>query len=700
MTKKKSSNRKYRKSKYNVRSSKKKDIGDKVFDRRLLVLLIGVILLFILLFAKLLQVMVINSKLYKKTLKELSYTIVEGTSAPRGRIYDRNYNVIVDNKAVKTIYYKKNAGITAKKEIELAYTVSSHINLNYDKLTEEEMRLFYLEKYPDKLKKRITSEEWKLYEGRKLTNNDIKKLKLERIKKEELDAFSEEDKKAAYLYYLMNNGYSYDEKSIKTGDSVTEDEYAYIAENTQALNGFGTKLDWERTYPYGDVFRMVLGTISSTEEGIPASEKSDYLAKGYSLNDRVGLSYLEKVYESYLRGTKEKYQVVNSHELKLVSSGKRGNDIVLSIDINLQREIENILKEQTANAKGELNTNYYDHSSVIIQDPSTGEILAMASQKLVNGEFVDNTASILISPITPGSVVKGASMLVAYNTGAIKIGEYLVDECIKVAGTPQKCSYHTLGRINDITALAKSSNVYQFKAAIRVNGQEYFNGMRLNFNQKAFDTYRNMYHSFGLGVKTGIDLPTESAGFTSKDVAAGNLLDFVMGQYETYTPMQLSQYVTTIANGGERLEPHLLKEVHEATDGEELGKVTYSVSRKVLNTIDTTPEYMARVKEGFYAVMHQDGGYGRGYIEDYLDAAGKTGTSQSFLDTDKDGKIDTETITSSFIGYAPANNPKMSIIVTSPNSSHPNSSTDYASLVTMRITKAVASKYFEYYPMQ
>lgn len=93
--------------------------------------------------------------------------------------------------------------------------------------------------------------------------------------------------------------------------------------------------------------------------------------------------------------------------------------------------------------------------------------------------------------------------------------------------------------------------------------------------------------------------------------------------------------------------------------------------------------------------MHAQGGYGRGYVEDSLDAAGKTGTSQSFLDTNNDGVIDTETITSSFVGYVPATKPKYSIMVTSPNSSHPNSNSNFASLVTLRITKEVTKKYSE-----
>ena len=221
--------------------------------------------------------------------------------------------------------------------------------------------------------------------------------------------------------------------------------------------------------------------------------------------------------------------------------------------------------------------------------------------------------------------------------------------------------------------------------------------MKLHFNQHSFDLYRDMYHQFGLGVKTEIDLPVESKGVTTKDKAAGNLLDFVMGQYETYTPLQLSQYITTIANGGERLQPHLLKEIRSSSNTDEIGALETTVEKRVLNGINTKPEYMARVKQGFIAVLNSPGGYGVGYMDKGMHPAGKTGTSQSFIDTDGDQRIDTETITSSFIGYAPYENPKMSIVVTSPDSSHPNSNTNYASLVTYRITQEVSNLYRQMY---
>ena len=677
-----------------MRKRKQKTNYDKIINKRVIIFLIITLVLFFIVLVKLVNVMVIDKDKYSKNLNNLTYSRVLGTSSPRGRIYDRNYNIIVDNKSLKTITYQKIKGTSNLEMIEVARKVVSHLNLDYDKLTKRSKKEYLCvidKKYCDSL---VTQKERDKVSQKKMTSNELQELKYERIPDEKL-IFSEEENKVAHLYYLMNKGYTYEEKIIKS--DATNEEYAYISENNVELTGFKTKLDWERVYPYGDVFKTLLGKVSTSTQGIPAEEKDYYLEKGYSLNDRVGISYIEKQYEEYLRGEKAIYEVVNTYETKLVKEGNRGKDIVLSIDINLQREVERILAEHIISAKSEPNTEYYDRSSVIIQDPNTGEILAMAGKKYVNGTIIDDTPSLLTSPITPGSVVKGASMLVGYNTGAIHIGERLLDECIKVAGVAEKCSYRTLGVIDDITALAKSSNVYQFKIALRVNGQEYYRNMKMNFNQGAFDIYRKMYHSFGLGVKTQIDLPVESLGYTSKDRAAGNLLDFVMGQYETYTPIQLSQYITTIANGGARLQPHFLKEVHSSSDTDEIGKLEFVVDKKVLNYIETSPEYMARVREGFIAVLNSPGGYGVGYMNWNMKPAGKTGTSQSFIDTDGNGVIDTETITSSFLGYAPYDNPKMSIVVTSPDSSHPNSNIDYASLVTYRITQRVTEKYSEMY---
>jgi len=661
-----------------------------IINKRIFIFFIVIGVFSLVLFSKLFSVMIIDNKIYSEKLDSLMGKRITLNRAPRGRIYDRNYNVIVDNKAINVIVYKREKGTTIEEMIKLAYEVSKHLELDITKFNLRAKKEFYLAKYSDICKKKITEKEKDLLKQRKLSNKDIEKLKIERITLDELNIFKEEDLRAGYLYYLMSKGYSYEEKIIKS--DVSDKEFAYISENSEKLEGFSTKVDWERVYPYGDSLRTILGSVSSSSQGLPSEEKDYYLKLGYSLNDRVGLNYLEKQYEEYLRGEKSEYQAVNSHELKLIKEGKMGNDVVLSIDMNLQLEVEKLIDEQLYKTKNEANTEYYDHSSVIISDPNTGEILVMASRKLVGDKIIDNVNSVLISPITPGSVVKGASMLVGYETGAIHFGEKMLDECVKISGAPAKCSsVLDLGVIDDIMAMAKSSNVYQFKTAIRVNGQEYYREMKLNFNQKAFDTYRNMYHAFGLGVKTGIDLPIESKGYSSVDKSAGNLLDFVMGQYETYTPVQLLQYVSTIAMNGNRIKPHLLKEVRDSS-----GEVLYKAPTEVLNIVDVKRENLKRVQEGFYAVMHMPGGYGNWYTDDKMDAAGKTGTSQSFIDTDNDGVIDTETITTSFIGYAPFNSPKVSFMITSPNCSHINGSTyDFVSLVNYRLTREVTKKYYE-----
>ena len=680
------------------RKERKYTVNGNTYKKRFLFLGSVLVVLFLIITLRLYGVMLRNQSYYEDELTTLATTIVEGPSSPRGRILDRNGKVIVDNKAVKTIYYNKDKSRGTKEEIELAYLVSSHLSLDYDKVTDRNKREFFVAKNSSDMGDRITDEEWEKYNQRKLDSDDIYELKIERVTDDELAAFTEEDTKASYLYYLMNKGYSYDDKVIKNRD-VTDEEYAYIAENNEDLPGFNTKLDWERVYNYGDTFRTILGNIGE----IPSEEKDEYLAKGYSLNDIVGTSYLEEQYEEYLRGTKAIYKTINSHELELVSEGKRGNDIVLTIDIDLQQQLEAILNEEILATKGQPNTEYYKRSYAVIQDPNTGEILAMAGREAVSDgsggyKTIDCTTGIMTDPMTDGSVVKGASMLVGFNTGAITPGEYQVDECIKIAGTPKKCSWKTLGRINDIDALALSSNVYQFKTAMKVAGATYQYNKPLVINESAFDTYRNTFKEFGLGVETGIDLPVESLGYSSNNRAPGLLLDFVMGQFDTYTPIQLSQYISTFANGGSRLQPHLLKDVHKSTDDSSLGETIYSFKPNVLNTVNTKPEYLNRVKEGFYAVMHKSYGLGRGYIDDSHDPAGKTGTSQSATDTNDDYINDTDTVSTAFVGYAPASSPKMSIVVTSPNSTWENPRNSYSTLVTKRISKRASDAYFALYP--
>ena len=686
-----------------VSLNKKNKLGNKdlslLITKRYHFLIVLIIILFLIISIRLFKLQIIDYEDYQSKLTIATEKTVEGTSAPRGRIYDRNYNLLVDNEAVKTIYYKKQTGITTKEEITLAYKIADMIEVDYSSLSTYRLKNFYYQNNFESCQALITNEERDQYKKRKLTDKDLLDLIFSRITEEDLSNYTEIDKEAAYIYYLMNKGYSYAEKIIKN-KNVSEVEYAKISENIDNLKGFNTKLDWVRIYLYGSTFKSILGTVSSDTQGIPEELANIYLKKGYSLDDRVGISYLEYQYEDYLKGTKPIYKVGKNNNYEIVSFGSRGNDIVLTIDIELQKYLEDTLSKEVMSTSYEPNTPYYNRSFAIISNPKTGEILAMSGKQVRTTdsgtkEIVDYTPGVVTLPVTPGSVVKGASMLVGYKYGAINIGDIQTDECIKIKDTPEKCSWRTMGDIDDLYALRYSSNVYQYKIAIKVGEGNYEYNKPLKIKKDAFDKYRSMYQSFGLGVKTGIDLPVESLGYTGTSILPGHLLDFAIGQYDTYTPIQLSQYINTIANGGQRLKPYLLKEVYSPSANKEevFGELIYANSKKVLGTIPVEEKYIDRVRLGFNQVITD--GLGYGYMGDYYNSSGKTGTSESFIDTNSDGVVDTETITTSFVGYSPSDNPKMSIVVVSPDISTPES--NYQSNATKRISASLVNKYFELY---
>ena len=647
---------------------------------------------FLIVVISLFKLTIIDNKIYNSKLKKLTSSIIYGDTSPRGRIYDRNHKLLVDNKSVPVILYKKPSKISSIEEINLAYKMANIVDIDFSDLMIINLKEFWIVQNKKMANNKITNEEWNKLKNRIIDQEDIKKIKLERITDEDLKSYNDNDKKAAYIYYLMNKGYFYQEKIIKK-DNISDTEYAYIAEHKRDLPGFDVSYRWERVYPYGDVFRTILGNISS----ISIENKNEYISKGYSLSDTVGVSYLEKQYEDILKGTKDKYKLENN-ELILVENGKKGNDIVLTIDIELQKEIDNILEREIIKAKKENATKYYNHSYVVIQEPNTGEILAMSGKQVVKSgkkyKTYDVTQEILTNPITPGSVVKGASMSVGYRTNAIKIGERMNDSCIKIYGKPAKCSWKKLGNINDISALAYSSNIFQFKTAMKVDNYKYIYNGKYTAKKETFDIYRSIFNQFGLGVKTGIDLPIESVGNIGKDISSDLLLNFAIGQYDTYTTMQLSQYMTTFASNGNRYKPHLLKSVY---DGEHnnFDKLLYEVKPVVLNKIDLDQKYIDRIKEGLKAVLKY--GTGKNIMGNISKPSGKTGTSESFLDTNHDGKIDTETLSNAFVGYAPYDNPIMSLAVVSPDLVDPKSKSSSRSYLNHRLTRLISEKFFELY---
>lgn len=639
---------------------------------------------------RLLSTTVFQHAYFQNHVRNATLQEVTLNSAPRGKIFDRNHNVIVDNVTVKTIYYQKPPRVTMRQELETIEKLLELVEIDPPPLTENQLIDYFVLLNPEDTRALLTDAEQTAFEERRMTRSERDSLIRERVKEAEMMDFDETKKHHLAILRLMNRGYRHEPKILKN-QGVTDVEYISVLENVDRLNGINARLEPKRYYPHGNVFRTMLGRVSSSETGLPLELKEYYLANGFSLNDQVGISNLELQFEDILRGIKPVYQLNRDNQFERIRPGRRGQDIVLTIDIELQRYVERVLTEEIRRAKREPNTRHFNRSFVIITEPSTGEILAMSGKQMNDrGQIVDFTPGIITQPVTAGSVVKGASMIVALNEGAFRIGERVMDECIRLRATPIKCSWRPLGMVDSISAMAMSSNVYQFKAAMRVAGANYVPGGPLIIRRPVFDIYRSTFAEFGLGVPTNINFNNESLGNRGSGGHAGAILDLAIGQYDTYTPLQISSYINTIANRGTRKQLSLLKSIYESDTYNDLENLVFNFEPTVLGVVNTTNRYMEEVIRGFRAVMTN--GTGIGAMGRAPTPAGKTGTSQSFIDTTGDGRVDTETISTAFVGFAPMNNPQMTVTVISPDVS--TSGADFRTGVNRRISARVSTFFF------
>ncbi|MFP7471228.1 penicillin-binding transpeptidase domain-containing protein [Niallia taxi] len=321
-------------------------------------------------------------------------------------------------------------------------------------------------------------------------------------------------------------------------------------------------------------------------------------------------------------------------------------------------------------------------------EPKTGRILAMSGQVYdrKTKKFTDYTPGTFTYAFEQGSVVKGATVLTGYQTGVRDIGETELDEVMRFKGSGTFSSYQSMGVLNDLKALERSSNVYMWKTAIEMMDGKYIPNGTLNINPDKIEQIRYYFNQFGLGIPTEIGFPNETAGIKGKNIST--YFQIAIGQLDTYTPMQIAQYITTIANGGYRMKPQLVKEIREADNTDNgLGKVVDEIEPVVLNKIDMNDEMLERVQQGFRQVTHGSQGTARSYFaNEAYDAAGKTGTSEFY-------KKGVKTWNLSFAGYAPYDNPQISIAVIVPNAyldgyAQPHSA---ANVISQRVFRA----YFE-----
>lgn len=635
-------------------------------------------------------------------LVQRTETTTAKKSVPRGSIYDSQGRILVGNKPKLAINYTRPADVKASTMLEIAKKLTTLISVDASELKERDLKDYWVATNPDKVDSLLTADEKKKIAKENLSTSQTYEMQLEHIPADELN-YSDAEKQVIAIFTKMNSAYALSTVTLKN-EGVTEQEVAKISERLGELRGVDVDSDWDREYPMGDMLKTILGTVSSEKTGLPSDKVKSLLAQGYSLNDRVGTSYLEEQYETVLSGTKTvvksqtntKGEVVNTTE---TYPGKGGSNLVLTIDTEFQKKIEEIAKKSVE----EMTDPAADRVYIVVMNPKNGDILGITGKKKKFDEnfhstgVEDDALGAINNSFGMGSVVKPATVLSGYMDGAITLDDNtIVDEPIEFEASKPKSSWFNRNgkmELTDLDALERSSNVYMIKLAMKMGGQTtYEKGGRLNINLSLFDKLREYYAQFGLGVRTGIDLPNEGKGYNGGTADAFSALDFAFGQFDLYTPLQLAQYMSTIANGGTRIAPRLVKEIHETSPSGGIGNLEDVVPTKIMNSIQVSKEILDHIKEGLYRVTHGENGTSATTFRTYSpQVAGKTGTTEAFYSGPNPAYKNEAVENSSFISYAPYDNPEIVVAVVAPYFKD-GSPSDYAAKVAKQVYDAYFAK--------
>ncbi|MFC9539116.1 peptidoglycan D,D-transpeptidase FtsI family protein [Lysinibacillus sp. NPDC056959] len=651
---------------------------------RMNVLFFAIFIVFSLLIFRLGYMQIVKGEDYVREL-ERKEEVPVNTSVPRGRMYDRYGRILVDNQPENAITYTKMPTTTTEEMLEIAEKLAQLIEQPINRVTLRDKQDFWIIKNHDAAYEKVTdAEEKKIRAQENIStsqiNGEIDKLVRERITNEELLQLTDKDMEVLAIFREMVSGYNLSPQIIKS-ENVSDSEFAIVSERLTELPGVNTTTDWKRLKLSS---LAILGRTTVPAKGIPKEKLHYYLARDYSRNDRVGESYIEAQYEDLLQGQKTVVKNITNKKGQVVDTvttyeGKPGKDLVLTLDSELTAELDKIVEEELLKVKSQGASALLDRAFLVMMDPNTGDVISMNGKKIEKNpetgknEVVDYSYGTFTTAYEAGSAVKAATLLTGYSQGVITPSTILGDEPITLAGTkPKKSVFNQSGYISmdGLRALEQSSNVYMFKTALLINGTPYSYGMPLRLNDDTFPKMRNSYAQFGLGVKTGIDLPNEVSGVQGPTgpTYGGKALDLAIGQYDTYTPLQLAQYISTIANGGYRIQPHVVKEIREpSTDGQSLGQLVTEIGPTILNQINNSSDEINYVKQGLRRVYTGANGTAKRHFANApYTAAGKTGTAEVMYYGDLRQYWGQYSLTYTHVGFAPYEDPEIAYAVVIP----------------------------------
>lgn len=621
-----------------------------------------VVVLLIMLIARLAYLQIFNGSKYVADV-ERTDTTTETSNVQRGMIYDSTGKELVGNESHQAIQYTKGVNVLSSTLRKTADHLGKYLTVSTSTLSTQDQADYYLANTKNLTKVENSIKDHSEYGSKALYSLAVKKV----TKTVDL---SKSERNAAQIFSLMSGAYELSTVYLKESD-VSNKEIAEIGEHLSEFPGVKVGTSWSRDYPEGNSIKSIAGTVSSAKSGLPSDEVNILLAQGYSRNDSVGQSYLEKAYDPILKGTKSQTRVevtgddTIKKEVKQYA-GKKGDNLILSINAAFQKQVQADTRSAVTSAGGESTGGY-----VVVMNPNTGAVLALAgvNRNTSTGKVTDNALGTINEPIVMGSVVKGAMVTGALMDGVITpSNSTLTDKPIKLAGTSAKASWFNKAGGQDIsldasTALEVSSNSYMMQLAMKEGGFKYSSGSALTMGTGVFAKMRGYFQQFGLGTDTGIDIPGESSGYTGPSTQSdiGKALDLAFGQYDAYTTIQVAQYISTIANGGYRIAPHVVSQIRGTSNNGGLGKLQETIEPKILNYVDDTAAQKKVVTKGLYDVVHGTNTYktGGSLASISPEISAKTGTAETVTN----GK---STVTLSLASYAPSKNPKVVVAVAMP----------------------------------
>ncbi|CAM3151058.1 penicillin-binding transpeptidase domain-containing protein [Leuconostoc rapi] len=599
---------------------------------------------------------------YQSEVNRNDETIEKGNT-PRGMFYDSTGRVIAGNKAQAAITFTRGTSVTGLTMRQTAIKLSKLMTVDTKRLSERSKVDFYLASKAnnEKISKKIT----KAHKDDKiaLTPDQINNYQVAYVQKHHLA--DHVDSNAAMIFQRMSGAYTLSTTFIKESD-VTNNELAEIGEHLSEFPGIKLGTSWSRQYPEGTEFKSLVGTVTNEATGLPEDRLHTLLAQGYSQNEPVGNSSLEKGYESILKGSSSQTLVTTGSDGQVKSSqikynGQAGDNVKLTINAQYQNAVQKILEDNLP--AGDVEGAY---ATVI--NPYTGGVYAMGgvSRDYATGKKTANPLGNMNAAIVMGSVVKPAVLATAFQKGVIsQDNTVLSDQGIKIQGTQEITSYWNKAGtpipVDAQTALERSSNTYFVQLGMKIGGQTYSPGAPLGLRADAFQTLRNGLGQFGLGTKTGIDIDGETAGYRGPTTgeAQGKYLYESFGQYDSYTTLQLARYVSTIANGGYLVAPHVVGSVLQSQPNSDKQKTVWTASPSVQGQVNLDSGEWDTIKSGMNRVANGSDAWNTGGSDLHKltpHVYAKTGTAE----TKTNGH---DTFTESMVAYVPGQPMAMALAI-------------------------------------